>query len=724
MRQLAHAVLQPFLNAYAIPNGGEMLQSPGLAYYNLVYSMPSNLDSTSARVDHSFNDKFKVFARYANTPSSGWYFNDLPIHDNIQANVQSITLGATNVVSHTQTNELRFNFTTNVSGEHEIASNFGGAVPISVNLVDGPNGQPLNPIGSQLTFRTYFKTGGKAEFELEGNDYTQHQFNVTDSYYWTHGAHTFKFGLDWRYISTVAIPSLNKEEVEYGNEQEVLENAPGTIENVPHSILKSEPVFQNFSAYAQDEWKISRRLTLSLGLRWDVNPPPTNALGYLPYTLNQITDLSTAVLAPKNTPLWKTDWHGFAPRIGFAYHLHQAAGSETVLRAGAGLLYDLGTLFTSNGFSTYMGFDSIAKYSNDIEDYPNDPILYPFPLTPAQMTLPPVNTNAPYNMSVLAIDPHLRLPYTLHWNLAIEQGLGRNQTLTTSYVASRGQDQLAELRYDPWLLNNSNFANGSNADVVANRASSAYDALQVKFQRNLSHGLQALVAYTWSHSIDNASSNFTLNELLRASSDFDIRHNLQAGITYNLPGKFSNPIVSTLIQGWMIDSRITARSSLPVDMIGAQVTDANTLAELNYEPSFVPGQQIYTPTCTYQGQAYNPPGGRCVNINAFTTALDSSGNPINGNVPRNYLRGFDAVQFDMGMAKDFKIYERLNLQFKAEAFNAFNHPQMGLVDGNITDGFGTFGIGASSLNNAGSALSALYQSGGPRSLQLALKLRF
>ena len=115
-----------------------------------------------------------------------------------------------------------------------------------------------------------------------------------------------------------------------------------------------------------------------------------------------------------------------------------------------------------------------------------------------------------------------------------------------NYVASHGQDLLAEIRYDVGtsgsLYYNPNFASSSVADVVANRASSAYDSLQVKFQRKLSHGLQALAAYTWSHSIDNASSNLTVMELLRGNSDFDLRHNFQAGLTYNVPGSYSNPI--------------------------------------------------------------------------------------------------------------------------------------------------------------------------------------
>ncbi len=728
MRLAAPAVLQPFLNAYAVQNGGEMTQSPGLAYYNLVYSKPSNLDSGSVRIDHSFGDKLKIFGRYANTPSYGWYFNDLPIHDNIKANVQSITVGATSVFTPTQTNELRANFTSNDSGENEQASNFGGAVPISVGIVDGPDGNPLQPLGSQLTFRTYFDTGGKAEFELEGNDYNQHQYNVTDSYYWTHGTHAFKFGMDWRSISTYAIPSINKEEVEFHNRDEVLANAPGVIENVPHAILKSEPVYVNFSAFAQDEWKVTPRLSLSLGVRWDVNPPPTNAIGYLPYTLNEITDLTTATLAPKNTPLWQTDWHAFSPRLGVAYRLGQSSGRETVLRAGAGLFYDLGTVFTSNGFSTYMGFDSIQAYSNDIEDYPNAPILYPFPLTPVQMTLPPVNTSAPYNMSVLAIDPHLQMPYTLHWNLAVEQSLGRDQTLTVNYVASHGQDLLAEIRYDLGTAGstyyNPNFASSSVADVVANRASSAYDSLQVKFQRKISHGLQALAAYTWSHSIDNASSNLTVMELLRGNSDFDLRQNFQAALTYTVPGNYSNRVVAGLLKYWMLDSRISARSGFPVDLSGSQVTDPVTDAELNYEPNFVPGQPLYVSTATDGVHTANAPKGRAFNINAFTEALDTNGNPVNGNVPRNFMRGFGEFQVDMGLARDFALVKKLKLQFKTEAFNVFNHPVMGAMDGTLSDGPGVFGFASGSLNNQGGAESALYQAGGPRSLQLALKLIF
>jgi hypothetical protein len=710
MRLAAPAVLQPFLNAYAIQNGSELTQSPGLANYNLAYSKPSSIDAASLRIDHSFGKKLQLFGRYANTPSGGWYFNDLPIHDNIRVNVQSVTLGATSVITPTQTNEFRINFTYNTSGEHEIASNFGGATPISVSIVPGPNGQPMNPIGSQLTFRTYFTTGGKAEFELEGNDYDQYQDNVVDTYHWTHGAHAMRFGVDWRRIATTAVPSLNKEEVQFASEAQVLANAAGIVENVPHSILKSEPLFTNFSAFMQDEWKVAPRLSLSLGLRWDVNPPPGNEIGYLPYTLNQISNLATSTLAPTNTPLWKTQWTGFAPRFGLAYQLGRGSGHETVLRAGAGLFYDLNSLLASSGFSTFIGFDTSVKYAG-----------VPFPLTPAQLTLPAVSLATPYNESVLAFDPHLRLPYTLHWNVALEQRLGKSQTLTASYVSSVGEDLLTEFQYAPQALGNANFASGSDADVVANRASSSYNSLQVKFQRDIAHGLQALASYTWSHSIDNASSNFLLDELLRGSSDFDIRQNFQAAFTYNVPGSYSNPILAALLRSWGLDGRISARTGLPFDLVGSNGTDPITQATLNYEPNLVPGQPVYlSGPQLVDGQMINPPGGRVVNLNAFSAAPAN----VNGDAPRNFVRGFGAFQVDMAVRRDFSITERTKLQFRAEAFNAFNHPQFGAIDGTLTDGSGKFGWASTTLNNEGGALSPLYAQGGPRSLQLSLKLRF
>src|SRR5262249_42671824 len=109
------------------------------------------------------------------------------------------------------------------------------------------------------------------------------------------------------------------------------------------------PLFTNFSAYAQDTWKATQRLTLAYGLRWEVNTPPTDRHGYDAFTVHGLNDLATMTLAPLGTPLWETTYNNFAPRIGVAYQLSQARGRETVLRGGFGIFYDLGTGPTSAG---------------------------------------------------------------------------------------------------------------------------------------------------------------------------------------------------------------------------------------------------------------------------------------------------------------------------------------------------------------------------------------
>jgi len=245
--------------------------------------------------------------------------------------------------------------------------------------------------------------------------------------------------------------------------------------------------------------------------------------------------------------------------------------------------------------------------------------------------------------------------------------------------------------------------------------------LQVKFQRDLAHGLQMLASYTWSHSIDDATSNFLLDELLRGRSDFDIRQNFQAAFTYSVPGSYSNPILANLLKYWGLDGRISARSALPVDLVGSTGIDPVTQAVLNYEPNIVPGQPLYLygPQLV-DGQMINPPGGRVININAFSAAPAN----VNGDSGGNLVRGFGAFQVDAAVRRDFSITERIKPQFRAEAFNVFNHPQFSGVDGTLTDGNGQFGWASTTLNNAGSALSPLFVQGGPRSIQLALKLRF
>lgn len=714
LRSTAPAAIQPFLKAFPEPNRGESGLNDGLGLWYAAVSNPSSLDSVSARIDHNFGARLNVFGRYANAPSTssniGWATN---YYDAI--NSQSLTLGATAVVSARQTNELRFNLTQSNSFYASNLTTIDGAIPFSITQYPGLGGKPFPLLGSDLSLCVCYDNAGAIDLTNRRN--AQRQYNITDSHSIALGRHQLKFGVDWRRLATLQTPALISESVNFFSEQSILINSADSAYVTNQSSAPVEPIYTNFSTYVQDTWKVTPRLTLSYGLRWDINPAPTNGTGPSPYTLNQVTNLATAQLAPAGTPLWHTDWHGLAPRFGLAYQIRTTPGHQTVLRTGFGEFLDLGSNLGSSGFGG-VGFVTSTSYSG-----------IPFPLTSQQLTLPPASVAPPYDGEVYAFDPHLKLPYTLEWNLALEQALSNSTTLTVTYVGSAGRDLLKVTDYAPENLGNPNFnANvcGGCLNLTGNNGSSDYDALQVELQGRMTAGLQALVSYTYAHSLDDNSGNFFNAQPLRASSNFDLRHNLQAAMTYDFPKSRENRFWSALIGGSGIDMRVFARTALPVDIHDGFGTFFNQ--NYDFHPNVVPGQPLYL------SEPWAP-GGRVINYNAFSLATDADGNLIDGDAGRNYARGFGAWQFNLAIRRDFPIRERLHLQFRAEAFNVLNHPNFGSVTSYWPIGPCSppppgqtpfcFGAASTMLSSpVGNGPSGLYGMGGPRSLQLALKLLF
>ena len=697
LRENAPRAIQPVLNSFPVSNAGEDGLNDGFAFYKEAVSNPSSLDNVSVRMDHTFNDKFKIFGRYADTPSETSSYA-AAFRSSSSFTGWTLTLGATNLITSSQSNELRFNIAQNSANGTSVSTSLGGATPLNLNSLPGPNGAGFPIEASALAVCLCY-----GQFQIAGPSQqrtTQRQYNVTDTYAYTVGTHNLRFGVDWRRLASRASPINPLEYVEYDSEASVLANSADFAEADSESPSPIEPVYTNFSGFAQDEWKVTRRLSLSLGLRWDVDPAPGNAIGPSPYTVTQINNLATTQLAPRDTPLWKTTWNNFAPRLGVAYQLRKDSEYDTVVRGGFGIFYDMGNTNGSLGFNNGVGFASTAFYFGTS-----------FPLTSAQLQTPAPSVAPPYNGFVNAFDPSLKLPYTLQWNVAVQQAFGRKQAITWSYVGSAGRRLLTQFEYTPAGLGNPNFT--SFLYVTQNRASSNYNALQVQYQKQLSHGLQALASYTWSHSIDNASSNFTIYELLRASSDFDIRHNFQAALVYDIPGRFSSHLLSAVITHWGLDTRVSARSAMPVDIVGSQSVDAASQQNQQFHPNLVLGQPLYL-----YGSQY--PGGRVINYNAFIAAPKG----VEGNVPRNLARSFGAAQVDLSLRREFPIYERLRLQFRAEAFNVLNHANFGAMYNQLSRGPNQFGRAYDTLNNSLGGLSALYQIGGPRSLQLALKVIF
>jgi hypothetical protein len=479
------------------------------------------------------------------------------------------------------------------------------------------------------------------------------------------------------------------------SQQELETNSTDLLLIAAH--LPSTPVFNDSAAFVQDEWHVARRLSLSLGLRWDVDPPPSSKQNDAVNLTGCLCDPATLGIAPRGTPLWKTSYFNFAPRLGVAWQVRTTPGWETVLRAGGGVFFDTDNEAAGWGFSGGLGDAATARYSTGLS----------LPVTTALVNSVVPSLAPPYTSgSINALPEHLQLPYTLQWNVAIQQALGKAQAFTVTYVGAAGRRLILEQTLNISGLN-PNFGNISYAPPGV---TSDYNALQLQFQRRLSRGLQVLASYTWSHSIDDGSSAVEI-PYQRGNSDYDLRQNFQAGVSWNLPDVQGNAFVKQTLSHWGLDGRLIARTGFPVQLAGNYLTDPGTGNEYYSGVNVNPGVPIYL------YGAY--PGGREINPAAFS--LPTGSNP--GDAPRNFVRGFDENQINLAVRREFVLRENLRLQFRAEAFNLLNHPNFGNINGALNTA--TFGQASATLNTSFSnPLAQQYEQGGPRSMQFALKLLF
>lgn len=331
------------------------------------------------------------------------------------------------------------------------------------------------------------------------------QWNLVDTVSRSIAKHHFVFGIDYRHIRSQLTPVTPEGEAVYLSSQSVVNNSADSA--IVFNNVASTPIFDELALFAQDEWRLRPQLNLSLGLRWEVNPPPSEASGNDAFTVTgNINNPSSLALAPRGTPLWKTPWYNFAPRLGVAWQpYHTRPGWDTVVRTGGGVFFD-----TDNQLAA-SGYDAIGFSAHNIFSKKALPFLAP------DLVAPPLLT-PPYTSNVVAFPEHLQLPYTLEWNVSLQQALGTSQAITISYVGSNAR-RLAQQESRSIKIQNPNF---SNITFVQPGVTSNYQALQLTFQRTVNHGIQALASYTWSHSIDFGSSDSAL-PAIRGNSDFDVR---------------------------------------------------------------------------------------------------------------------------------------------------------------------------------------------------------
>lgn len=699
LRTSAPAALRPALNAFPVQSAkGIDDVANGIAQFIGTWSNPSSLDSTSVRFDHVLTGKLRIFFRFGDTVSNssvrpaGFVASD----QTLDSTFRTYTAGVSSIISNRLSNEFRLNYSSNTTQQNKVIDAFGGNAPINLAQASGLPLGSFDVVG--LIYNGYF-----VDLLQQENSGAQKQWNVTDAVSLSLGRHQLKFGVDHRRLAPSAFFSSPEADWLYLSEAAVQSNNALTLVGAEAAFY---PLYKNFSLFAQDSWRLSQRLNLSLGLRWEVNPAPGVTRGLNAYAIEG-SGPATWSLAPQGTPLWKTTWFNFAPRFGAVYAIQSTSGWETVLRGGGGVFFDTGQQLGSLGFSNGPGFDSSANLEGS------------FPLLPAGGIPVIVNPPVPPYFQVTGFATHLQLPYTLQWNASIEQALGKSQALTASYVGSHASRLLQENLFLP-----SNNPNGGTFYFVENGLTSDYDSMQVEFRRRLSGGLTTLASYTWSHCIDYGSQDYVLG-YQRGNCDFDLRHNLSAAVSYDLPNLRGRAFVRAFLNRWGLDGRLIARTAFPVTLSGNQLLQPNDQVYFG-GLVFVEGQSVYLygSNCDSvlrglgdlePGQGC--PGGRAINPLAFAPA--SAGL---GDVPRNFARGFDAVQMNLAIRRDFAIREAMKVQFRAEAFNILNHPNFGTV--NPTFGENTFGQSTATLANSLGVLSPLYQMGGARSLQLSLKLIF
>ena len=719
VRQSSPTALQPYLNVFPQPNGPETRDGSGnltgLAPFNASFSNQGSLDAGSIRIDHTINEKLTVFGRFNYSPSElvqraggSAALNNIFVN---AVHTTTATGGLDWLISPLVANQLRINFSRNLGLNSSHLDTFGGAVIPADSVLYPPSATNKDVVQLTVTGAPFlaYNVGGKFV------NTTVRQINITDNVSFVVGSHTIKVGGDYRWVSPELDPYSYINSIQFSNMSSFLAGKPLFVLNGVSSPGRF--AFNNTSVFAQDQWKASARLTLTYGLRWEVNPPPS-ANKQLP-AVTEISDPTTAAIAPAGTPLWHTSYANFAPRLGVAYQLHSGDAYQTIVRGGFGVFYDLGTQAagraTQVGGYPYGGFNLLFGVN--------------FPLAASNTVAPPVTFTTP--ASVTGFDPHLKLPYTLQWNAAIEQALGNNQTLSLTYLGSGGRRLQRETLY------NKPNATFSTLYAISNGSNSDYDALQIQFLRRLSRGLQASASYTWSHSIDDASASFIANTSTalsqivapgfsnRGSSDFDIRHAFSGGLTYDIPKPKYGAVAEHVLGGWSLDNILQIRSAPPLDVTNGATIPVSPDVNLILRPDLVSGQPVYL-----HGSQF--PGGKALNFAAF--ALPSI-DPVTklpthqGNLARNSFRGFGAGEWDMALRRQFPIRERLQLQFRAELFNILNHPNFGQPVTNLAVGAATFGkstqmLGRSLGQSFGTGLASLYQLGGPRTGQLALKVVF
>lgn len=569
---------------------------------------------------------------------------------------------------------------------------------------------------------------------------TNDLYQLIQTVSWFRGAHTWKAGIDLRQQRNVNYnAAYNSGSFSFNNQYTTNPAAPsGTgaafadyLLGLPASALRSFPRdafgnrFMNYHFFVQDDWRATRNLTLNLGMRYEFNPWP---LGYRNMLTNFDRERGKVIISSPITlegqkiapgayaalpdiymssddaglprQLQYNDRNNFGPRVGFAWRMF--SDNATVLRGGYGIFYENvnGNGRTGGIINPPFLFDESA--TNNIP-VPNRTLHDFFFLEPPASASRPIIDSRPI---------HQRTPYEQTWNLAIQRELFAETALEIGYLGKKGTHLERDIAFNQPLVPGPGDVNSrrpfprfSTGTLRDDGSSAIYHALQTKMEKRFSQGLTYLVSYTYSKSIDDVSNDLGGGapnpwdfRSERAVSDFDFTHNLTISAFYELPFGPGKPLFNSnsgfakrVAGGWQIGTITVQRSGAPFT------------PRISGDPANV-GVSTHRPNRLGSGTVDNPTPARWFNPADFAVPAQYTF----GNSGRNILRSDSYNNWDIVALKNTPITERASLQFRAEFFNAFNHPNYGAPVNTINVG------------TAGQVLSA----SDARILQFALKMLF
>ncbi len=696
---------------YPLPNRAV----PGQNYVSSPVLRDSD-DRFDIRLDHFIAGNCNLVARYSFAegnmyePFSGPTFARIPgFGTNIPRRAQNFVIGGDYGPTPGLVNQARFAFNRVAAGAfHE---NMGNSLNRAVGLPEISS----NPRDFGLSFISV------SSFSPLGDEYNNPQHSVTnvfqlmDTVTYSPGKHLVRFGVDFRALEQNAFRDVQSRGLmTFSDFGQVTGNGLadlllGFITYSGGARLDNPQYLRtrSLNLFVHDSYRIRPSVTLQLGLRHEYNAPPVDR-----YDRANTYDPGTQSLVAVGTgdmprSAYEPDRNNWAPRVGIAWS--PGDGNRGVVRAGYGVYYDQASLAPGEGLYFNKPYYDFKFY---------------FPLQGLPLTLDdPFPVNYPFAIpgSALGFDRHLRTPYFQHWNLAFGHQVGANGMAEIVYAGSAGRrilaasdiNQAAASAVQPNPRPVPQFA-----DIVflESRGNSSYNSLQFRFQQRLVSSLASLISYTFGKSLDDGSTFFSSSGdanfpqdsanpgAERGRSNFDVRHRLSLSYSYEFPGARGGPLpggrfVTMLFGGWSTYGIVTLQSGRPFTVaLLPEMDNSNTgIASLGFGANDRPNR-------LGSGRLEDAGPDRWFDADAFAPAPYGSF----GKSGRNILDGPGYQDVSLSLTKDSRMRESLNLQFRAEFFNAFNRSNFDLP--NIFWGTAAFGR----ISSAAS----------PRRIQFGLKVIF